>query len=43
VAGDDPQLVQSALSKLTDEKTISAITRDVESNRRAQPRPFFWV
>ena len=43
VAGDDPELVQSALSKLTDEKTISAISRDVENNRRAQPRPFFWV
>ena len=43
VAADDPQLVQAAVSKLTDEKTTSAITRDIENNRRAQPRPFFWV
>lgn len=43
LAGDDSQLAQSALSKLTDEKTISAIKRDVENNLRLQPRPFFWV
>ena len=43
LAGDDPQLVQTALSKFTDEKTISAIKRDIENNRHAQPRPFFWV
>lgn len=43
VAGDYPQLVQTALSKLTDEKTISAIKRDVKNSRLAQPRPFFWV
>ena len=43
VAEDHPQLVQTALSKLTDEKTISAIKHDVANNRRAEPRPFFWV
>lgn len=43
VAGDDSQIVQAALCKLTDEKTISAIKRDVENIRFAQPRPFFWV
>ena len=43
VAGDDPQLVQTALSKLTDVKIISAIKCDVENDRRAQPRSFFWV
>jgi hypothetical protein len=43
VAADDPQLVQAALNKLSDEKTISAIIRDIENKRRAQPRPFFWA
>ncbi len=43
VAGSDPQLVETALGKLTDEKTLSAIKRDFENNRREQPRPFFWV
>ena len=43
VAGDDPQLAQTALCKLTDKKTISAVSSDVENNRRAQPRPFFWI
>lgn len=43
VRDDEPQLIQVALSKLTDQRTISAIMRDVESNRRLQPRPFFWV
>ena len=43
VAGDDPRLVQTALGKLTDEKTVFAIKRDIEKGRRAQPRPFFWL
>lgn len=43
VAQDDPSLVDSALARLSDEKTVTAIRRDMESGRRAHPRPFFWL
>jgi hypothetical protein len=43
VARDNPRLVQKALDKLSDEKTVSAINRDVQNGRQAEPRPFFWL
>lgn len=43
VAQGDPSLVEKALARLSDEKKISAIRRDVENGRRAEPRPFFWL
>jgi hypothetical protein len=43
VAQDDSQLVKKALSRLSDAKTISAIERDLQNGRRAEPRPFFWL
>jgi hypothetical protein len=41
VAADNPQLLQKALEQLSDEKTISAIKRDFEVGKLAEPRPFF--
>ena len=43
IASDGPALVQKALARLSDGKTISAIKRDVENRKRAEPRPFFWL
>jgi len=43
VAADKPQLVQKALEQLSDERTISAIKRDFEAGKHAEPRPFFWL
>ena len=43
VAADYVTLVQEALQRLSDEKTISAIERDVENGKYAEPRPFFWL
>lgn len=43
VAADNPKLVQEAISRLADEKTVAAIKRDVENGKTAEPRPFFWL
>jgi hypothetical protein len=43
VALEEPKLAQMALKKLSDEKTISAIKRDLEKQRQDKPRPFFWL
>ena len=43
VGRDDPQLVEKAVNRLSDDKTISAIKRDVQNGRYAEPRPFFWL
>jgi hypothetical protein len=43
VVQEDPSMVETALARLSDEKTIAAIRRDLDNSRRAQPRPFFWV
>lgn len=43
VAGDNPTLVEKELARLSDEKTIAAIRKDLEDGKRAEPRPFFWL
>jgi hypothetical protein len=43
VARDGPALVEKALARLSDEKTITAVKRDLEKGRCAEPRPFFWL
>lgn len=43
IAQEDPSSVKRVLAKLSDDKTIAAIRRDMESGRRAEPRPFFWL
>jgi len=43
VAADHPKLVQATIQRLRDEKTLSAVRRDAENRRSAQPRPFFWI
>ena len=41
VAADYPRLVQEAVKRLRDERTIAAIERDPENRKSAEPRPFF--
>lgn len=43
VASDNPQLVKETMRRLSDEKTVAAIKRDVDNNKSAEPRPFFWL
>ena len=43
VAQDGRALVEKALASLSDDKTITAVRRDLEKGRRAEPRPFFWL
>jgi hypothetical protein len=43
VVHDDRSLVEKALARLSDEKTLAAIKRDLENGRRVEPRPFFWL
>ena len=43
VSADNPQLIQNALEQLSDEKTISALKRDFDAGKHAEPRPFFWL
>ena len=43
IARDDPALVKKALARLSDEKTIAAVMRDLENDKCAEPRPFFWL
>jgi hypothetical protein len=42
VAHEDASLVKKALARLSDERTTTAIERDLKNGRRAEPRPFFW-
>ncbi|MEP7211341.1 MAG: hypothetical protein ABI740_10930 [Alphaproteobacteria bacterium] len=43
VASDHPELVQEALKKMSDEKNLSLISRDLDKSdkRKVEPRPFF--
>jgi hypothetical protein len=43
VAAHHPELVQQALDRLSDEKTLSAVRRDLQNGKHAEPRPFFWL
>ncbi len=43
VAADHPRLVREAIERLSDEKTVAALKRDVENRKSAEPRPFFWL
>ncbi len=43
VAADNPSLVQEAISRISDEKIVAALRRDVENGKSAEPRQFFWV
>ena len=43
VASDNPALAKKALAKLSDNKTVAAVRRDLEKGRCAEPRPFFWL
>ena len=41
VSADPPQLIREALKRLTDEKTIAGIKRDLDAKEELEPRPFF--
>lgn len=43
VAEDNPTLVQEAISRLSDERTVAALKRDADHGKSAEPRPFFWL
>lgn len=43
IAADHAPLVQEAIRRLSDEKMVAAISRDVENGKCAEPRPFFWL
>jgi hypothetical protein len=43
VSADTPSLVQEALRRLSDEKIVARITRDIEIGKTAEPRQFFWL
>ena len=43
VSRDNPELVLETLHRLSDERTITAINRDLQNRKYAEPRPFFWL
>ena len=43
VAADNPTLVQEAIKRLTNDKTVAAINRDIDNRKTAEPRTFFWL
>jgi hypothetical protein len=43
IATENPSLVQEAISRLSNEKTVTALKRDLENGKSAEPRPFFWL
>lgn len=42
VSADVPSLVHEVTKRLTDEKIITQIKRDVDKGKTAEPRAFFW-
>jgi hypothetical protein len=43
IAADDLSLVQEAIGRISDEKTVEALNKDIENGKFAEPRPFFWL
>jgi len=43
VAAENPGLVRTAINRLSNDKFVLAVTRDLENHRFAEPRPFFWL
>lgn len=43
LAPDGAALAQEAIERIKDEKTVKALTRDIENGKTAEPRAFFWL